>query len=607
MYLINLVQKIQIMLKDREIETQMQFLEAANDSLNTLETVLLEIKPNYQLSIPSIDTALKATHSIKCGAGMIGFNILGNFAQRLENSLEVLKIQSNSLKIDTDLHSILASVVDWLRQIVESLAVGCILDEQWLATFCYPLFEELQKHLSFQSVEKNISALSPSDGLQDMITLLFQTEVEEDLQRLESLLVSGKKSDLKSEGMMIATQLASLGEILQLKAFVQLCKSILQHLETTDSNENIVEITHLALSAWRRSQALIMANQLDSIPTSIDFTKSEVSSQKKSKLISKVPDTQAISLELLQEILISSHQRENQETITKTLANRVENIDDLMKELTIQHDSLEMQIDRLNKLIRNLSLRVKKLEIDNNELRLTYDKFAAKISTLTQIQFQNGNCIYTNNQNTSIDNCPELEITSQTVIETIAKIQEIANDIELSLAETNQVSCLLNKTAQNLQQSIANPPINLSLERVLLVESDQMLLGFSIDAVEEICSLNPEQISLVKGSEVFNWQNSTLQLIRLENYLQFNYLYPIASASETPLQIEAAGVLIVKAGDRSLAVQIDRCWGERKVSIHQVEGNIPYYRNYTILDDGRIVPLLSVSELLQMSENYCKL
>ncbi|MDM9384451.1 chemotaxis protein CheW [Chlorogloeopsis sp. ULAP01] len=595
------------MLKDRELETQMQFLDAANHSLHTLETVLLEIQPNYQLSIPKIDTALQATHSIKCGAGMMGLSILGNFAQHLEDSLQVLKVQSNSLKIDTDLHSLLASVVDWLRQIVESISIGCMMDEQWLATFCYPLFEELQKHISFHNVDKNISILSPTEGMQDMINFLFRTEVEEDLQRLESLFASGKKSALKSEGMMIATELASLGEILQLNTFVQLCQSILQHLENIDSDENVVEITQLALSAWRRSQALILSNQLDSIPTSIISLESEVTNQKKSNLIPRLPDTKAINLERSQELLISSNRNENQETITKTLAKRVENVDDLMKELSIQHDSLEMQIDKLNKLIRNLSLRVKKLEIDNNELRLTYDKFATKISTLTQIQFQNGNCQHINKQNTSIDNCPELEITSQTVIETIAKIQEIANEIELSLADTNQVSRLLNKTAQDLQQSITQTPIDLSLERVLLVESDRMLLGFSIDTVEEICSLNPEQVSLVRGSEVFNWHNSTLQLIRLENYLQFNYLYPLTSALETPPQIETAGILIVKAGDRSLAVQIDRCWGERKVSIHQVEGNIPYYRNYTILDDGRIVPLLSVGELLQMSEDYCKL
>jgi chemosensory pili system protein ChpA (sensor histidine kinase/response regulator) len=65
---------------------------------------------------------------------------------------------------------------------------------------------------------------------------------------------------------MMATELGGLGEMLQLQAFTQLCKSITEELEAA---EKVEEIARLALQAWRRSQALILTNQIDSLPTEL--------------------------------------------------------------------------------------------------------------------------------------------------------------------------------------------------------------------------------------------------------------------------------------------------------------------------------------------------
>ncbi len=250
------------MLQNRVLESQIQFLQEVNDNLNTLDSVFLELKANHQISTQNINLALRATHLIKYGANIRGFRLLSDFAHRLEDSLNVLKTRLNSLENDPELHSLLLAGVDWLRQIVKLLSDGYVVDEQWLVTFCLPMFEELQKHL-------DDSVVMPANGLQDVIPLLFQTEVEEYLQRLESLLPDGEKSDLKPEIEMIAAQLSSLGEILQLKDFIQLCQSIRQHLDTAVSNTDVTEIARLALLAWRRSQTLILTRKIDSLPTNI--------------------------------------------------------------------------------------------------------------------------------------------------------------------------------------------------------------------------------------------------------------------------------------------------------------------------------------------------
>ncbi|MBG1241276.1 hybrid sensor histidine kinase/response regulator [Nostoc sp. NZL] len=257
------------MLQDKELEIQMQFLEEATEYLNTLESVLLEIDTTNRIDLDKINAALRATHSIKGGAGMMGFRSLSDLSHRLEDSFKVLKTKKNSLEIDTQLQSLLLSGVDWLRQIVELLAEGNVVEDAWLATFCYPIFDELHDRLGDPTPEDASTMLSPEDG-QDVIPLLFATEVEECLQRLESVLADSEQPGLHEEVVIMAAELGGLGEMLQLAAFTKLCESVTQQLETV-SSDRIPEIAQLALQAWRRSQALVLTNQLNNLPTELDF------------------------------------------------------------------------------------------------------------------------------------------------------------------------------------------------------------------------------------------------------------------------------------------------------------------------------------------------
>lgn len=265
------------MLQDKELEIQMEFLEEATDYLNTLEGVLLEIDTSNRIDLDKINAALRAAHSIKGGAGMMGFKSLSHLAHRLEDSFKVLKTKKNSLEIDTQLQSLLLSGVDWLRQIVELLAEGNVVEDQWLGTFCYPIFDELHDRLGDPSPEDASTMLSPEDG-QDVIPLLFGTEVEECLQRLESILADSEQPGLHEEVVIMAAELGGLGEMLQLAAFTKLCESVTQQLESVSSSR-IPEIARLALQAWRRSQALVLTNQLDNLPTELDLTSSYPQSQ----------------------------------------------------------------------------------------------------------------------------------------------------------------------------------------------------------------------------------------------------------------------------------------------------------------------------------------
>ncbi|WP_208345433.1 Hpt domain-containing protein, partial [Aetokthonos hydrillicola] len=427
------------MSQDKELEIQMQFLEEATDYLNTLEGVLLEIDKSNRIAPEKINAALRAAHSIKGGAAMMGFRPLSELAHRLEDSFKVLKTQKNSLELDTELHSLLLSGVDWLRQIVDLLIEGNTVDDQWLATFCLPVFEELHERLGDPSPEDATTMLSTEEG-QEILPLLFETEVEGCLQRLEALLADNEGLSLKEEVSTMAAELGGLGEMLQLKAFTQLCASVSNRLEAAEPSR-VEEITRAALAAWRRSQALVIINQLDSLPTTLDEEVEAVPAQTE-LLSTQVETTYLLNTEeiasyaeqttsaknaeeawLDQEIIAADfealeaafadntipddslpelatvvareittkdykfveHKNETafgtskseiQENTVRVPSRQLEQINDLFGELIIQRNGLSLHLERLRKLVRSLSQRVQVLDRENQQLRTAYDRIA---------------------------------------------------------------------------------------------------------------------------------------------------------------------------------------------------------------------------------------
>ena len=254
------------MSQDKEREIQLQFLEEAQEYLDTIESVLLGLADNH-IDGQQMDAVLRAAHSVKGGAGMMGYQTLSQLAHRLEDSFKVLKAQRNSLEIDDSLESLLLAAVDRLRQVLTLNRQGANVDEQWLATVGNPVFEKLHERLGDPVADDAATMLGAEDGT-NVAALLFETEVEGCLNRLEAVLADPLSPCLEEELSIMAQELGGLGEMLQLEAFTQLCEYVIQYLEATP--ENVKEIASQALAAWRRSQALVLVGQINTLPTSIN-------------------------------------------------------------------------------------------------------------------------------------------------------------------------------------------------------------------------------------------------------------------------------------------------------------------------------------------------
>jgi two-component system, chemotaxis family, sensor histidine kinase and response regulator PixL len=254
------------MSQDRELEIRLQFLDEAQEYLTMLETAVMGLS-NSGVDIDRINAALRAAHSIKGGAGMMGFEILSQLAHRLEDSFKVLKIQRQTIEIDGALEGLLLSGVDCLNQVIESDRQGNPTDPDWLGDVAAPIFEQLYERLGEPQAEDASSMLAPEDG-QDVLRLLFETEVDGCLQRLESV-VETNDPCLREEVEILSQELGGLGEMLQLSPFIRLCESVADHLAAA-SPEQTDEVAALALAAWRRSQALVLTGHLDALPTAIE-------------------------------------------------------------------------------------------------------------------------------------------------------------------------------------------------------------------------------------------------------------------------------------------------------------------------------------------------
>jgi two-component system, chemotaxis family, sensor histidine kinase and response regulator PixL len=144
-------------------------------------------------------------------------------------------------------------------------------------------------------------------------------------------------------------------------------------------------------------------------------------------------------------------------------------------------------------------------------------------------------------------------------------------------------------------------PFTLSIVRILLAESQGMLLAFPSDAIGEIGLLRSDAIVATPSGDRIQHQGRLAPVVHLSRWLQFNCPRQ-AHNLETQPTINSAALLWVNSGPETVALHVDRCWGEQEVTVRRVEGNLPLspgFSSCTILGDGRIVPLVNTPELLR--------
>jgi two-component system, chemotaxis family, sensor histidine kinase and response regulator PixL len=261
---------------DNDNRIPLKFLDESEDCCDRIEATVLGLAntiPNPQ----AIDEALRAAHSIKGGAGMMGFIALSHVAHQLEDFFKILRVRYHSKPISTEVETLLLAGVDCLRQVGDLHRRSQVVDEAWLATNSQPIFDRLRQQLGDLRPEDEDALLS-QEGDVDPGILLFESGVQEALDLLDRQFEQLSPIQLLQELQTTADELSDFGRMANLDRFVDLCQSVSSQSQSS-SADRASELTRKAIELWRKAHSLVLLGRFDKIPDRLPTLPSNVPAQ----------------------------------------------------------------------------------------------------------------------------------------------------------------------------------------------------------------------------------------------------------------------------------------------------------------------------------------
>jgi two-component system, chemotaxis family, sensor histidine kinase and response regulator PixL len=248
---------------DNDNRIPLKFLDESEDCCDRIEATVLGLA-NTIPDPQAIDEALRAAHSVKGGAGMMGFMQLSHVAHQLEDFFKILRVRYHSKPISTEVETLLLAGVDCLRQVGDLHRRSQVVDQAWLANHSQPIFDRLREQLGDLRPEDEDALLS-QEGDVDPGILLFESGVKEALDLLDLQVEQIPSVRLLQELQTTADELSDFGRMANLDRFVDLCQSVTSQSQSS-SADRALELTHRAIKIWRKAHSLVLLGRFDKIP-----------------------------------------------------------------------------------------------------------------------------------------------------------------------------------------------------------------------------------------------------------------------------------------------------------------------------------------------------
>ncbi|MDJ0510965.1 MAG: hybrid sensor histidine kinase/response regulator [Crocosphaera sp.] len=499
---------------DQEQQVRLNFLDEAQDCYDSIESALLELRTSDEVT-QSLDLALRSAHSVKGGAGMMGFTPLSDVAHRLEDFLKILRVRHPSTPITMEVETLLLQGVDCLRQVNELHLQAAEINDQWLEQNVNPIFEQLRHHLGDLQEEDENTLFSQNSG-DEPVWLMFEEGVETVLDQFEQTYPNLSPTELSQTLAMTAEQLLAFGQMVDIEPFVQLCQSV-QNQVTMATSQQLTSLSQQALTLWRRSHALVMRGSFEKVPCGLegfvneprddssnhdssqlfaaeeltDFTELQDAIEQALDLSTQttlndsdlaglqnafsvdipVIEPQKQEVESGENNLNSSLPTLNQtsQTTGKTVRVPVEQLyemNSLFGKLVLERNSINLRLEQLTNFVTLMRSRITQLEQSNNQLRTWYDKASLEGMVLRTQELETAplskvsHSLVTPESQTrtfdhlEMDRYSDLHLISQEQIETIVQLQEVTSDIDLGLQKMTQVVQDFNQTTESLQKNV---------------------------------------------------------------------------------------------------------------------------------------------------------
>jgi chemosensory pili system protein ChpA (sensor histidine kinase/response regulator) len=252
---------------DTEQQIRLNFLDEAEECFDLIESNLLGLA-NTAVDSQKVDLMLRLAHSVKGGAGMMGFPRLSRVAHRLEDFFKILRVRYSSSLVNIEVETLLLKSLDCLRQVSNFHRQGVNIEDSWLKEHVEPIFEGLRRHLGdLQDADED--ALLAQDESVDPALLMFEEGVDAVLDRFESQLSKLEIAQLSEELAATAKELVAFGQMANLEAFIELCEDIRQQAKII-SQEQLESLAKGALTSWRRSHALVLRGRVEKLPSRLE-------------------------------------------------------------------------------------------------------------------------------------------------------------------------------------------------------------------------------------------------------------------------------------------------------------------------------------------------
>lgn len=229
------------------------FVEEAIELLEKMESGLLSIRQDY--SPNKVHEIMRAAHSLKGGSASLGLEEIKHIAHHLEDFFKAL--HSQEITIDVELETLLLQGYDCLRlPLMEQITTG-YYDQSLAKANAQPVFAKIETKLGDALKNINDYVDSSSDLGTNIVRYIFEVDVAEELQRLESVVSDPDNNEVRGEVRAMADVFSGFADLLNLPGFKAIATTTLEALELNPGKP--IEIAQLFLSNCLASREEILS------------------------------------------------------------------------------------------------------------------------------------------------------------------------------------------------------------------------------------------------------------------------------------------------------------------------------------------------------------
>ncbi len=248
---------------DTDRQIPLKFLDEAEDCCDRIESTVLGLAETIA-DPQTLDEALRAAHSIKGGAAMMGFIVLSQVSHQLEDFFKILRVRYHTKAIDIAVETLLLQGIDLLRHAIDLHRQPQPIDETHFTNESQPIFDLLRQQLGELRPEDEDALLSQEGDINPAM-LMFESGVKAALDFLASRLDTCSPNQVLPALAATAEELSDFGRMAKLDRFIDLCASVKSQCQHTEI-ERAKPLAHQAMKIWRKSHAVVLLGRFDKIP-----------------------------------------------------------------------------------------------------------------------------------------------------------------------------------------------------------------------------------------------------------------------------------------------------------------------------------------------------